>query len=130
MSLYGLVHPEQEKYQSLNWSWVRAQQLAPQGLGPYMDTRPQFEYGEYAPYISPSVINNLQQTQPFRIWGYPNVSPCGKMAPLLYAPRRDPNPQQNTKQCSCNAPIQRWPYGFYCGQNGKGTCRVGPNCQK
>jgi hypothetical protein len=113
MSLYGLVHPFPEKYQSLNWSWVRAQQLAPQGLGPVMDTTPKYEYGEYAPYVSYNVLNNLKNAQPFRVWGYPNVTPCGRMAPILYYARRDPDPSVQTKNCKCNVEKNRWPY---CGK--------------
>ena len=83
MSLNGLVQPEREKCESLNWRWVRAQQLAPQGLGPVMDQKMKCDYGEYAPYKSQKVLNELKAAQPFRVWGYPVSSSCG-LGPLLY----------------------------------------------
>lgn len=115
MSLYGLVHPAQQKCESANWRWVRSQQLAPQGLGPIMDTTNKCNYGDFAPYVSPKVINELEQALPFRVWGYPNVTQCGRLAPLLYAPRRDPNPKPPTGPgCSCQRETPQWPYGYKC----------------
>lgn len=110
MSLNGLVHPDIPKCQSLNWSWVRAQQLAPQGYGPTLSNIPQCNYGEYAPYIFPETIRKLENTTPFRIEGYPNVTQCSRLAPLLYSPKIDKN-----RERSCQ--INRWPYGFYCGNS-------------
>ena len=117
MSLNGLVHPKQEKCQSLNWSWVRANQLAPQGLGPIMNTEMQCNYGDYAPYTSQKTIRQLEQAQPFRVWGYPNVTSCSRLGPLLYAPRVDKNPRYKTVNCTCSSGNPGWPQGFYCGHS-------------
>lgn len=132
MSLYGLVHPFPEKCESLNWRWVHSAQLVPQGLGPVMKTTPQCDFGDIAPYKNPQVIRELAATMPFRIWGYPNVTQCGRMAPLLYYRRPDPNPtykscggrgtnpatgcpytnNPNRGQCSCGSDNPSWPYTF------------------
>lgn len=119
MSLNGLVHPNRTKCESANWRWVRAAQLAPQGLGPVLDQERQCDYGDIAPYKSQQVLNDIANTMPFRIWGYPNVTSCSKLSPLLYAPRVDPKPPvpcSERGQCKCGRD-QQWPYGFYCGQH-------------
>ncbi len=117
MSLNALVHPEREKCESLNWRWVRAHQLGVQGLGPEMNTQNECNYGDYAPYTSPQELQKMDATLPFRVWGYPNVTPCSRLAPLLYAPRVDPNPPKPCgAQCTCNSRARQWPYGFYCGK--------------
>ena len=89
MSLNGLVKPERTKCESANWRWVRAHQLAPQGLGPYIDTQNKCNYGSIAPYTSQQVLLQMSETMPFRIWGYPAVTDCSRLAPLLYYHRRD-----------------------------------------
>jgi len=96
MSLNGLVQPWPEKCASLNWNWIRAHQLAPQGLGPIMDPTIKCNYGEYAPYIYPQ--QSLKIAQPFRVWGYPNVTQCSTLAPLLYKHRV--NTLNNSRQCN------------------------------
>jgi len=90
MSLNGLVRPFPEKCESLNWRWVVGNQLTPQGLGPVMDQTIKCEYGDIAPYTNPNVTAQLQATTPFRVWGYPNVTQCGRMAPLLYYHKNGP----------------------------------------
>ena len=85
MSLNGLVHPDRPKCQSLNWSWVRAQQIAPQGLGPHLDPVRRCDYGDIAPYTDPAVVQEVETAMPFRIWGYPNVTACSRLSPLLFA---------------------------------------------
>ena len=132
MSLNGLVHPFPEKYESLNWRWVHGLQMGPQGLGPIMNKTPQYDYGNIAPYTDPKVVAQLEATMPFRIWGYPNVTQCGRMAPLLYYRRKDPNPQSPNgcgapetnpltgcpysknvpRQCGCGSDNPSWPYTF------------------
>ena len=115
----GLVHPFRKKCESANWRWIRGQQLAPQGLGPIMDTTKQCNYGSIAPYTSPQVMKEMDAETPFRVWGYPNVTQCSKLAPLLYAPRVDPNPQKTCGgQCICGREHPQWPTGFFCG----GSC--------
>ena len=117
MSLNGLVHPEREKCESLNWRWVRAHQLAPQGLGPEMSTQNECNYGDVAPYTSPQELQKMDAALPLRVWGYPNVTQCSRLAPLIYAPRVDPNPPKPCgAQCTCNSCARQWPYGFYCGK--------------
>lgn len=113
MSLNGLVKPEREKCESANWRWVRAHQLAPQGLGPVMYPYRQCNYGDIAPYESQKVLNEMAASMPLRIWGYPNVTACSRLAPLLYAPRVDPNPP-STNRCQRRQP--QWPFGYYCGK--------------
>lgn len=130
MSLNGLVHPFREKCESQNWRWVRGMQLMPQGLGPVMNTQLQCTYGQFAPYENPEVIKELEATTPFRVWGYPNVTQCGRMAPLLYYRKVDPNPSRAScgevgtnpatgcpysgngppRQCSCGSDNPSWPY--------------------
>ena len=120
MSLNGLVHPERTKCESANWRWVRAQQLAPQGLGPIMNPERKCSYGDIAPYESQQVLNEMAAAMPYRIWGYPNVTQCSRLAPLLYAPRVDPNPPKpcsSNGQCNCGGTTPQWPYGFYCGKH-------------
>nr|QBK87299.1 MAG: hypothetical protein LCMAC201_02010 [Marseillevirus LCMAC201] len=117
MSLNGLVHPEREKCESANWRWVRAHQLAPQGLGPLLDTQNRCDYGSIAPYTSAEEMAKMNATMPFRIWGYPNVTQCSRLAPLLYYPRVDPNPKRKCgPQCTCGSDNPSWPAGFYCGR--------------
>ena len=119
MSLNGLVHPAREKCESANWRWVRAHQLAPQGLGPQMDLQNRCNYGSFAPYTNPQEIWAMERAMPFRIWGYPAVTQCSRLAPLLYAPRVDPNPpkgQCGNGKCNCGGMYPQWPYGFYCGK--------------
>jgi len=84
MSLNGLVHPKREKCESLNWRWVRTHQLGVQGLGPHMDTKNKCGYGDVAPYTAPREIQKLDATLPFRVWGYPAVTQCSRLGPLLY----------------------------------------------
>lgn len=110
MSLNALVQPEHEKCESLNWRWVRANQLAPQGLGPRLDPCLQCSYGDIAPYQSPQLMAQMRASMPLRVWGYPNVTPGGRMAPLIYYPRVDPNPPVQTKGCNCSANKYGWPY--------------------
>ena len=118
MSLNGLVHPEREKCESQNWRWIRAHQLGVQGLGPIMDTTNECNYGNNAPYVSPKVQQQMDNALPFRVWGYPNVTQCSKLAPLLYAPRVDPNPKPpSCPQCSVSTNNPSWPKGFYCGHS-------------
>jgi hypothetical protein len=115
----GLVHPFREKCESANWRWVRANQLAPQGLGPAMNLQNQCSYGMIAPYTNPQVVAQMEAATPFRVWGYPNVTACGKLAPLLYAPRVDSNPTPAAgPQCTCNnAIVNPWPSGYFCGKS-------------
>lgn len=96
MSLYGLVHPFQKKCSSANWRWVRSQQLAPQGLGPALDLTNRCDYGQVAPYTNPKVIQSIDQSLPFRVWGYPAVTDCSRLAPLLYDTKNRKMP------CQCN----------------------------
>ncbi len=120
MSLNGLVRPERTKCESANWRWVRAHQLAPQGLGPVMNPQRQCNYGDIAPYTSQQVLNDMAKAMPFRIWGYPNVTQCSRLGPLLYAPRVDPNPPKSCSdqgRCNCGGEYPNWPYGFYCGKH-------------
>ncbi len=120
MSLNGLVHPAREKCESANWRWVRAHQLAPQGLGPILDTKNQCNYGVIAPYKSQQELCKMNRATPFRVWGYPNVTQCSKLAPLLYAPRVDPKPYKrhcSGGKCTCGGEFPQWPYGFYCGKH-------------
>ena len=112
MSLNGLVHPAREKCESLNWRWVRAHQLAPQGLGPVMSPIRQCDYGQIGPYVSPQVKQQLDAATPYRVWGYPAVTACSRMAPILHYQRRDPNPQQQRgPNCNCGSDNPGWPYG-------------------
>ena len=92
MSLNGLVHPFPKKCNSANWRWIRAHQLAPQGLGPVMDTQIRCDYGDIAPYTDPRVVQSIEMTTPFRVWGYPAVTDCSRLAPLLYDVRNRPMP--------------------------------------
>jgi hypothetical protein len=120
MSLNGLVRPAREKCESANWRWVRAHQLAPQGLGPEMDLQRRCNYGSVAPYTNPQELAAMERTTPFRVWGYPNVTQCSRLGPLLYAPRVDPNPPKGdygSGKCNCGGESPQWPYGFYCGKH-------------
>jgi len=122
MALNGLVHPFPVKCESLNWRWVVGNQMTPQGLGPKMNQQVQCNYGDSAPYQDPRVLQQLENTLPFRVWGYPAVTQCGRMAPLLYYHRRDPNPDtrscgasgvcggQPSGKCSCGSDNPSWPY--------------------
>lgn len=89
MSLNGLVKPDRTKCESANWRWVRAHQLAPQGLGPHIDPHNNCNYGDIAPYTSQQVLLEMSETIPFRIWGYPVVTDCSRMGPLLYYNRKN-----------------------------------------
>jgi hypothetical protein len=113
MSLNGLVHPEREKCESLNWRWIRAHQLGVQDMGPIMDTKNECNYGNNAPYISPKVQQEMNMGLPFRVWGYPNVTQCSRLAPLLYAPRIDPNPKSNNGKQHCTG--DKKTFAYYCG---------------
>ena len=115
MSLNGLVRPNRPKCQSLNWSWIRAHQLAPQGLGPIMDPIRRCDYGNTAPYIDPTVYNKLDKLTPYRVWGYPNVTKCSRLAPLIYSPEYDKKVvDEYSKQCNCVRDYKQWSYGYYC----------------
>jgi hypothetical protein len=111
MSLNGLVNPFREKCESLNWRMIRSEQLQPQGLGPYINMQNRCDYSSIAPYTDPNVIRKLYSELPLRIAGYPAVTPCGRMAPLIYYPKIDRNPK-----VKCGPEMIRWPYGYYCNR--------------
>lgn len=115
MSLNGLVHPEKTKCESANWRWVRAHQLAPQGYGPALDLTNRCNYGDTAPYTDQRVMSQMKAELPLRVSGYPNVTMCGKLGPLIYLPKMDTNPKKS--ECNCGPKEQQWPWGFYCGKH-------------
>lgn len=117
MSLNGLVHPERKKCESANWRWVRAHQLAPQGYGPTMDLTNRCNYGDIAPYTDERVVSQMNAELPLRVEGYPNVTMCGKLGPLIYLPKIDKDAGKRQSQCNCGPKEQQWPWGFYCGKH-------------
>lgn len=85
--------PNEKKCESANWRWVRAPQLVPQGYEPSLDLANRCEYGDVAPYTNERVLSQMQTGQPLHIAGYPNVTMCGKLGPLIYLPKIDTNPK-------------------------------------
>jgi len=112
MSLYGLIHPDRTKCESLNWRIVRGEQLQPNSG---MTKERQCDYGAMAPYTSSRTVSMLERENPLRIMGYPYVTKCSTLSPLIYAPKTASRPQNEY-----GPQYPQWPYGFYCG---KGTCQ-------
>jgi hypothetical protein len=106
MSLNSHVHPFPRKCESYNNRMIWAEQLAPQGLGPFIDPVMQCDYpGGVAPYLQPEIQRGMAFADQFREAGYFWTNDCGKLTPILYQTRRDPNP---VKQFG--TPSIGWPY--------------------
>jgi len=105
MSLNGLVQPWPRKCESFSNRLVWAEQLQPQGLGPFIDPRLQCDYGSIAPYTQTDIQRGMQLADLFREAGYFGVTPCSTLSPILYERRRDPNPVK-----PWGTPKIGWPY--------------------
>ena len=69
----GLVHPFEKKCESINWIFIRGNQLMPQGLGPKMNQEIKCDYGSIAPYISPDIKHEMKIVNNLRFNNCPNL---------------------------------------------------------